>query len=137
VAQFNYVNGTEANHLRHWSFVGIREDKRARDVVTDNYLAFTNYNDSLADSYLSVGSLLTCTSTGAGSGSGGGGGTGTSGGGPRPICTVEGTELDTPEGAVDNRIQKARFDAGIPVYLMGRYAPECIIGAEWVPLSFI
>lgn len=35
VAQINYVNWTDANHLRHSSFVGIREDKRARDVVKE------------------------------------------------------------------------------------------------------
>lgn len=35
VAQINYVNWTDANHLRHSSFVGIREDKRARDVIKE------------------------------------------------------------------------------------------------------
>ena len=33
VVQVNFVNWTDANHLRRSSFLGIREDKGARDVV--------------------------------------------------------------------------------------------------------
>jgi ATP-dependent DNA ligase len=32
VAQFEYVEWTPDNHLRHTKFVALREDKKARDV---------------------------------------------------------------------------------------------------------
>lgn len=51
------------------------------DPTTSDYYAFTNYNDSLADQYITVGSLITVASGGTGGNTGGGGG-GT-GGGPR------------------------------------------------------
>jgi bifunctional non-homologous end joining protein LigD len=35
VAQIEYLEWTEADRLRHSKFVGIREDKRARDVVKE------------------------------------------------------------------------------------------------------
>jgi bifunctional non-homologous end joining protein LigD len=35
VVQIDYTEWTEANHLRHSFFKGIRDDKRARDVVRD------------------------------------------------------------------------------------------------------
>jgi hypothetical protein len=93
----------------------------------------TSYNTVvLADNYLTVGSVITVASDGSGGNVGGGGGSGGGSGGPRlPQCTVEGTELDTPDGPLDNRVIKARFDAGEAVYLMGRNAPERLIGAEW------
>lgn len=36
VVQINYVNWTDDNHLRHSSFVGVRDDKSARDVVKEH-----------------------------------------------------------------------------------------------------
>ena len=36
---------------------------------------------------------------------------------------------------MDNRILKSRLDAGKVVYLQGRYGPERIISAEWVPVA--
>jgi hypothetical protein len=63
------------------------------DLETSTYLVFTDYNDTLSDSYLMLGTLLTVSSTGTGGDSGGGSGSG--GAGPRsPGCTVEGTLLD-------------------------------------------
>lgn len=35
VVQVDYANWTDANHLRHSSFVGVREDKLARDVAKE------------------------------------------------------------------------------------------------------
>jgi hypothetical protein len=70
------------------------------------------------------GLSVTLPTSGTGGGSGGGG-----------ACTVEGTPLDTPDGPVDNRIVKSRFDAGEAVYLSGRYGPERIVAAEWVTVD--
>jgi ATP-dependent DNA ligase len=36
VGQFEYVEWTPDNHLRHSKFVGLRQDKKARDVVCEN-----------------------------------------------------------------------------------------------------
>ncbi len=36
VAQIEYVNWTEADHLRHAKFVGMRDDKNARDIVKEH-----------------------------------------------------------------------------------------------------
>ena len=36
VAQINYVNWTDATHLRHASFIAIREDKRPCEIVKEN-----------------------------------------------------------------------------------------------------
>lgn len=104
------------------------------DVSDGDYAAFTDYNDSLSDAYIPVGSITTVNDSGAGGTSGGGSGSGSGSGSPRaPVaCTVEGTALDTPDGAIDNRVLKARFDAGEAVYLTGRSVPERIVGAEWV-----
>jgi DNA ligase D-like protein (predicted ligase) len=38
VGQFEFVEWTDVHHLRHSKFVGLREDKRARDVVRENSL---------------------------------------------------------------------------------------------------
>jgi DNA ligase D-like protein (predicted ligase) len=35
VAQIEFVEWTEGNHLRHTRFIGLREDKRARDVTAE------------------------------------------------------------------------------------------------------
>jgi bifunctional non-homologous end joining protein LigD len=35
VGQFEFVEWTDDNHLRHTKFVGLREDKAARDVKRD------------------------------------------------------------------------------------------------------
>jgi bifunctional non-homologous end joining protein LigD len=35
VAQFEYVEWTPDNHLRHSKFVGLREDRKARDVIRE------------------------------------------------------------------------------------------------------
>jgi bifunctional non-homologous end joining protein LigD len=35
VAQIEFLEWTEADHLRHSKFVGLREDKDARDVVKE------------------------------------------------------------------------------------------------------
>lgn len=71
--------------------------------------------------------------TAASGGSGGGGG----GGGPDPVtCTVRGTMLQTPDGAVSNEEIKRRFDAGDAVYLSARTGPERIVRAVWAPVTF-
>jgi bifunctional non-homologous end joining protein LigD len=36
VGQFEYVEWTPDNHLRHSRFMGLREDKRERDVVRED-----------------------------------------------------------------------------------------------------
>ena len=36
VGQFEFLEWTPDNHLRHSRFVGLREDKKARDVVREN-----------------------------------------------------------------------------------------------------
>jgi bifunctional non-homologous end joining protein LigD len=36
VVQVNFVNWTDANHLRHSTFIGIRDDKAPRDVVKEH-----------------------------------------------------------------------------------------------------
>lgn len=70
--------------------------------------------------------------TAASGGSGGGSG----GGGLDPItCTVRGTVLQTPEGAVGNEEIKQRFDAGEDVYLSARTGPERIVSAFWAPVE--
>jgi hypothetical protein len=48
-----------------------------------------------------------------------------------PGCTVEGELIDTPDGAVDNRILMARLEAGEEVWLLGRDGPERLRSAEW------
>ena len=35
VGQFEFLDWTADHHLRHSKFVGLREDKKARDVVRD------------------------------------------------------------------------------------------------------
>ena len=35
VAQIEFLEWTGENHLRHSKFVGLREDKKARDVVRE------------------------------------------------------------------------------------------------------
>ena len=35
VAQIEFLEWTDANHLRHSKFVGLREDKNARSVVKE------------------------------------------------------------------------------------------------------
>lgn len=35
VCQISFLEWTDANHLRHASFLGMREDKRAKDVVRE------------------------------------------------------------------------------------------------------
>jgi bifunctional non-homologous end joining protein LigD len=35
VGQFEFVEWTEVNHLRHTKFVGLRDDKKAKDVVRE------------------------------------------------------------------------------------------------------
>ena len=35
VGQFEFLEWTADNHLRHSKFVGLREDKKARDVVRE------------------------------------------------------------------------------------------------------
>ncbi len=70
-----------------------------------------------------------------GGGTGGGTGTGTGGGGGGgggSACTMAGTVLDTPEGPVDNRILKERFDRGETVLLQGRECPERVLAMQWV-----
>ena len=69
------------------------------DTIAGSYLAFTDYNDTLADQYIFIGQLSTCSSTytgtGGSGGSGGSGGEGgstggggsTPGGGRTPIST--------------------------------------------------
>lgn len=47
------------------------------------FVAESNQNQALADGYIILGSVMTCTSSGTGGGSGGGGGTGSGGTGPR------------------------------------------------------
>lgn len=104
------------------------------DLGTSSYAAYTNFNDTLSDSYLTVGSVLTVSSGGTGGGSGGGGG-GT-GGGPRaPGCTVEGTMLDGEDGPIDNRMVWSLVHAGQPIYLMGRDVPERVESAEWIDVD--
>jgi bifunctional non-homologous end joining protein LigD len=36
VGQFEYVEWTPDNHLRHSGFIGLRDDKKARDVVRED-----------------------------------------------------------------------------------------------------
>jgi bifunctional non-homologous end joining protein LigD len=36
VGQFEFLEWTGENHLRHTRFMGLREDKRARDVVKES-----------------------------------------------------------------------------------------------------
>jgi bifunctional non-homologous end joining protein LigD len=36
VAQFEFVEWTPDHHLRHSAFIGLREDKKARDVVRES-----------------------------------------------------------------------------------------------------
>jgi hypothetical protein len=66
------------------------------DTGSQTYLALTDYNSTLSDSYIFIGAVYTCTSTytggtgggtgGTGGGStGGGGGAGNGGGGRNPI----------------------------------------------------
>jgi hypothetical protein len=98
------------------------------DTSTEEYSAMTDFNDTLSDSYIVLGTVLTVSSTGTGGGSGGGSG----GAGPRlPGCTVEGEPLDTPDGPVDNRVLMARLEAGEEVWLLGRDGPERLRSAEW------
>jgi ATP-dependent DNA ligase len=35
VGQFEFLEWTGDNHLRHSKFVGLREDKKARDVIRE------------------------------------------------------------------------------------------------------
>jgi ATP-dependent DNA ligase len=35
VAQIEFLEWTDSDHLRHSKFVGLREDKRARDVMKE------------------------------------------------------------------------------------------------------
>jgi bifunctional non-homologous end joining protein LigD len=35
VAQFEFLEWTDENHLRHSRFIGLREDKRAEDVARE------------------------------------------------------------------------------------------------------
>ena len=37
VAQFEFVEWTPDNHLRHSRFVALREDKNPRDVIREGY----------------------------------------------------------------------------------------------------
>jgi hypothetical protein len=53
------------------------------DTTTGDYYALTDYNDSLSDNYLTVGSTTTIASGGTGGTTGGGTGGGSGGGGPR------------------------------------------------------
>jgi hypothetical protein len=103
------------------------------DISTGTYSALTDFNDTLSDSFLTVGSLLTISAAGTGGVAGGGGG----GGGPRvPGCTVEGTLLDGPNGwPIDNRTIKAGVDAGQWMYLQGRDEPERVLSAEWIEVD--
>lgn len=108
-----------------------------RDSVTGFYSALTldSFAALIQDTFLLIGYVTTGAAQTSGSSggstgvSGGGGSTGGSG------CTVEGTALDTPAGPVDNRILKARLDAGEGVYLQGRYGPERMVSAEWMPVE--
>jgi hypothetical protein len=87
----------------------------------------TNYQDLLNDFYIVLGGIIVANATGGGTS---GGYTGGAGGGGY-ACTVEGTPLDTPDGPIDNRVLKARLDAGETVYLSGRFGPERLVGATW------
>ena len=40
IVQIDYAEWTEANHLRHSFFKGVRDDKRARDVVKERGMTF-------------------------------------------------------------------------------------------------
>lgn len=91
-------------------------------TVTSSYLI--SPAGSSSDSLIYIGSVTTVASSGTG-GSGGGGGRGSG-------CTVRGTLLITPEGAVSNELLKARFDTGATVYLQGRRGPERLVRAQWV-----
>jgi hypothetical protein len=33
--QFEFVEGTDVSHLRHTKFIGLRDDKKAKDVVRE------------------------------------------------------------------------------------------------------
>lgn len=81
---------------------------------------------------LTPGGLQVSTAASGGTGSGSGGGRTGGVGGPPISCTVWGTELQTPSGAVSNVTLKERFDAGEDVFLLGRNGPERIKHAEWV-----
>ncbi len=97
------------------------------------YTFTPNYIDTLSDAAILIGSCTTCTSSGSGGVSGGGGAGGNGSGGSRgAACTVEHTELDTPDGPVNNILLKHRLDAGHKVYLMGRDGPEQLVRAHWV-----
>jgi sulfur carrier protein ThiS len=90
--------------------------------------------DAMADAACKQDNRVSLTPGGmkvttAAAGSTGGG----SGGGPI-TCTVRGTLLQTPEGAVSNEILKRQFDAGEKVYLVGRFGPELIRSAVWSPV---
>ena len=39
VGQFEFVEVTQDNHLRHALFMGLRDDKKAMDVVRASYVA--------------------------------------------------------------------------------------------------
>jgi hypothetical protein len=100
----------------------------AYDTQNSYVVITTSYGGVLPDYYITIGSITTASySEPTPPPDNGGGGT-------RPCC-VEGTPLDTPDGAIDNRILKAQFDAGENVYLTGRYGSERVLSAEWVPVE--
>lgn len=104
------------------------------DVATQAYDGLTDFNDSLSDSFITLGSLMTVAADGTGGVSGGGA---SGGAGPRvPGCTIEGTMLDGWNGIpTDNRIIKAAVDAGQWMYLQGRDVPERVLSAEWIEVD--
>ena len=97
--------------------------------------ALTQFALIIQDFYVLIGYVTTPSASTSGTNGGGGAtsGGGISGGGNG--CTVEGVPLDTPTGPVDNRLIKAWLDAGETVVLQGRYGPERIVSAEWLPVE--
>jgi hypothetical protein len=93
------------------------------DTQTMTYFAVLNLADALADYCIFIGYVKTATASDSPINGGGG----TTGG----ACTAEGTMLDTPDGPLDNRDVKRRFDAG-EAYLTGRFGPERVLIADWV-----
>jgi hypothetical protein len=132
---WTYTVGSKTRTYAAGTITGVAPGSRAYvvyDTQTNAYVLVpaTNYGSLLNDFYIVLGGITAAGTTGGGTTGGYTGGTG--GGGGTAACTVEGTPLDTPDGPVDNRTLKARFDVGAPVYLSGRFGPERILSAEWV-----
>jgi hypothetical protein len=134
---WTYTVGSHTRTLAAGTVTGVPPGEQTIVVYDTQTNAFvlvpvTSFQDLLNDFYIVLGTITAANATG---GDTSGGFTGGSGGGGEFACTVEGTPLDTPDGPVDNRILKARFDAGEKVYLSGRFGPERIVTAEWARVA--